>query len=202
MPTSPQVAEAVAGTGGAARPRFMVPVDGRRASAGVIRETSRIAQAQGAPWLAVYLDASRRLHYSRLEERRLSANLRLVDQLGGDLVCFLPSERYLGRDLLALAKARGVTHLVLGHSDRPRWLDRLRGSLLEELARGEQGLVIHAVPPRADRAAGGDSLQTFDPARYSVQSLARQSSRTLRRQYDAAIQHPNWERPLRFDTPS
>ena len=148
MPTSPQVAEAVAGTGGAARPRFMVPVDGRRASAGVIRETSRIAQAQGAPWLAVYLDASRRLHYSRLEERRLSANLRLVDQLGGDLVCFLPSERYLGRDLLALAKARGVTHLVLGHSDRPRWLDRLRGSLLEDLAQGDHDLVIHVVRPR------------------------------------------------------
>lgn len=130
--------------------RYMVPVDGRRASAGLIRETARLAEALGASWVAVYLDASQRMLYTRLEERRLAANLRLVEQLGGDLVCFLPLSRNLGRELVALAKSREVTHLVVDRAGWRGWLDRLKGAVQEEL-KGDRSLVLHEVLPDAGR---------------------------------------------------
>jgi len=127
--------------------KYMVPVDARPGSARLIRETCRLAVAQGAPWLAVYPEAAGRFYYTRADERRLSANLRLAERLGADLVAFQPSERVLGRDLLLLAKQRGATHLVLAQRERPRWLDRLRGSLVEDLAEGVHDLEVVLLPP-------------------------------------------------------
>ena len=154
IPTPVQVpspaGEGTAPVGERREPRYMVPVDGRRASAGLIRETARLAESRGASWVAVYLDASQRQLYTRLEERRLAANLRLVEQLGGDLVCFLPASRNLGRELVALAKAQDVTHLVVDRAGWRGWVDRLKGSLMEEL-KGDTSLVLHEVLPDAGR---------------------------------------------------
>jgi two-component system sensor histidine kinase KdpD len=124
----------------------MVPVDGRQVSAGLIRETARMATAQGAGWLAAYLDASQRTLYSRVELSRLAANLCLAEELGGDLVSFQPTERPPGRELLALAKAHRVTDLVLDTPGRSRWLGQPR-SAQGHLDPGEHGVVIQVVNP-------------------------------------------------------
>jgi two-component system sensor histidine kinase KdpD len=123
----------------------MVLVDGSPACSGILRETCRMAASKGAPWLAVHLDVTQRLVHPREEERRLVANLGLVERLGGDLFRIQPSKGALARDLLALAEARQVTHLVLGQT-RPRWWTGRRTPLLEDLAGGDQELVIHVVP--------------------------------------------------------
>jgi two-component system sensor histidine kinase KdpD len=125
----------------------MVPVDGRLASAGLIRETARMAAAQGAVWLAVYLDASQRTLYTRQELSRLGANLCLAEELGADLVCFQPAERPPGRELLALAKAHRVTDLVLDSAGRSRWLGQPKGAHPEPLNPRDLGLVIQMVNP-------------------------------------------------------
>ncbi len=132
---------------GAWEPRFLVPVDGRQASAGLIRETARMATAQGAGWLAVYLDASQRTLYSRVELSRLAANLCLAEELGGDLVIFHPTERPPGRELLALAKAHRVTDVVLDTPGRSRWLGQPKGVHPEPLNPRDHGVVIQMVNP-------------------------------------------------------
>ncbi len=152
MPNRPghasPVPAAAAGAGaGGWEPRFMVPVDGRLASAGLIRETARMAAAQGAVWLAVYLDASQRTLYTRQELSRLGANLCLAEELGADLVCFQPAERPPGRELLALAKAHRVTDLVLDSAGRSRWLGQPKGAHPEPLNPRDLGLVIQMVNP-------------------------------------------------------
>ncbi|MDR3669765.1 MAG: DUF4118 domain-containing protein [Holophaga sp.] len=115
----------------------MVPVDGKPDCGELIRETCRIAHRRGAPWMAVHLDQPPRILHSKSEERSLAANLRLVEGLGGDLVRLQPSGRTLAQDLLAVAKAREATHLVLA---------RPAGSLLEDLAQGDLDLVIRVLP--------------------------------------------------------
>jgi len=112
----------------------MVLVDGRQGSAAVVREACRLARAAGAAWLGVHPDASRRLFYSRAEEERLSASLGLVEGLGGDLAPLPPSGQPVSRMLLAAARARGVTDVVLARPARPAWVERLAGPRLEDLA--------------------------------------------------------------------
>ena len=65
-------------------------------------------------------------------------------------MCFLPSSRNLGRDLVALAKAQGVTHLVVDRAGWRGWVDRLKGPLMEEL-KGDRSLVLHEVLPAPGR---------------------------------------------------
>lgn len=125
---------------------FMVPVDGKPGCGELVRETCRMARQRGAPWFGVHLDLPQRILYSKSEEQSLAASLRLVETLGGDLVRLQTTGPDLARDLLALAKVRGATHLVLGR-ELPRWPARRTGSLLEDLAQGDLDLVIHAVPP-------------------------------------------------------
>ena len=131
-------------------PRFLVLVDGRPGSAAVIREACRLARVAGAAWLGVHPDASQRLFYSRAEEERLSANLGLVEGLGGDLAPLPASGQPVSRMLLAAAKARGATDVVLARPARAGWLERLGGPRLEDLAPALPGLAVHRVSPQPE----------------------------------------------------
>lgn len=144
--------EVEAPAGAARKISYMVAVDGQPACAELIRATCRLAEQQGAPWFGVHLDEPRRFLSSRVEERRLAANMLLVEELGADLVRVYPMSRFRDRELLAVARAHHVTHLVLGPGDAKR-SSRLTGSLLEDLAQGDLELIIHVVPTRASKAA-------------------------------------------------
>jgi len=125
-------------------PLFMVPLGD---SSRLLRETCRLARLQGAPWLAVHLDLPRHLLYSRAEEARLSAQLRLVEELGGEVIQIQPAGLRGSREFLALAVERRATTIVVGGRGRSRWWDRITGSFLDDLTRDSRGVEIHVVPP-------------------------------------------------------
>jgi two-component system sensor histidine kinase KdpD len=135
--------------GPARESRFLVPVDGKPGTAALIRETCKMARARGVAWAGAHLDASQRVFYTRAAEERLSANLGLVEGLGGDLVRLPPTGPSVPRMLLALARARGMTDIVLAGPGRFDWLERLGGPRLEDLARACPELTIHRVVPAA-----------------------------------------------------
>jgi len=154
MPSQPlrdPAGSGAAADGAARKVSYMVAVDGQPACAELIRATCRLAEQQGAPWFGVHLDEPRRFMSSRVEERRLAANMLLVEELGADLVRVYPMSRFRDRELLAVARTHHVTHLVLGPGDAKR-SSRLTGSLLEDLAQGDLELVIHVVPTRSSSA--------------------------------------------------
>jgi two-component system sensor histidine kinase KdpD len=45
--------------------------------------------------------------------------------------------------LLAFARGRNVTRIVVGKPTRPRWRELLRGSLVDELVRGSGDIDVH-----------------------------------------------------------
>lgn len=127
----------------AAGPRLMVGITPRAASEVLIRETRRMADAQGASWMAVFVDSGKRL--SDAERERLESHLRLVERLGGEGIA-LPGHASLAEDMLALARSRNVTQILIGRSDRPRWIERLKGNLLMDLSAQAGQIHIHVVP--------------------------------------------------------
>lgn len=127
----------------AAGQRLMVAITPRPASETLIRETRRMADALGASWIAVYVDAGRRL--SDADREHLESHLRLVERLGGEGIA-LPGHATLAEDLLTLARMRNVTQILIGRSDRPRWLERLQGGLLGELSLQAERIHVHVVP--------------------------------------------------------
>lgn len=127
----------------AAGQRLLVGITPRQASEALIRETRRMAESLGASWIAVYVDFGKPL--SDADRERLEAHLRLVERLGGEGIA-LPGHASLSEDLLALARSRNVTQLLIGRSGAPRWLDRIRGNLLTDLAAQAGRIHVHVIP--------------------------------------------------------
>ncbi len=130
----------------AAGQRLMVAITPRPSGEALVREARRIADALGAPWMAVYVDAGNPL---KPEDReRLESHLRLVERLGGEGIA-MPGHGTLAEDLVALARSRNVTQLLIGQVSRPAWWERLRGGLLPELARSLGSIHLHVIPVAA-----------------------------------------------------
>lgn len=115
--------------------RLLVAIGPRSASAELIRATARLASALNAPWIAVYVERSRRWSRSLKAREGLDANLRLAEHLGGEVVTIEKAGLRASEDLLSFARSRQVTKIVVGKPGRSRWLDALTGSVLEDLVR-------------------------------------------------------------------
>ncbi|HAJ78497.1 MAG TPA: two-component sensor histidine kinase, partial [Fibrobacteres bacterium] len=90
--------------------RYMVAVGPSPFSEPLIRWTRRIASATQAPWIAVHVDTFSPL--SDEQKQRLSRNLSLVKQLGGETVTV--SAEDVSSALLQVAREMNVTQIVVG----------------------------------------------------------------------------------------
>ncbi len=130
--------------------RVLVCVGPSPGSDRVIREGYRMAVGLRAPWVAVYVESIERSS----DRERLDAHLRLAESLGAAVVR-LEGLR-VADAVLAYARQHNVTRLLVGKPTHSRWLDRLRGSLLDDIVRGSGeidvqviGGVSHPAVPRA-----------------------------------------------------
>lgn len=115
--------------------RLLVAIGPRSSSAELIRATARLASALNAPWIAVYVESSRRWIRSRKAREGLEANLRLAEQLGGEIVTIEQAGLRASDDLLSFARSRHVTKIVMGKPSRSHWIEVLSGSVLDDLVR-------------------------------------------------------------------
>lgn len=90
--------------------RFLVAVGPSPFSEPLIRWTRRIAAATHSPWMAVHIDTFKPL--SKEEQQRLSRNLSLVKQLGGETVTIAAED--VPSALIEVAREKNVTQIVVG----------------------------------------------------------------------------------------
>jgi len=128
--------------------RLLVGVGPSPSSTQLVRWTRRMAASQGASWIAVSVEASNPLDGE--DQRRLEKNLSLARELGAEVV--VTHDEDLAGALVRVALQNNATQIVVGKSQRPRWLDLLRGgNLVDRLQRIGGAMDIYVVP--AERAA-------------------------------------------------
>ena len=141
--------------------RLLVGVSPAAVSASLVRATSRLATRLRAPWLAVHVETPAFLSLSDHERGRAIDNLRLAERLGAETATLTGDD--VTDELLAFARSRNVTRIILGKPNRPRWREWLFGSIVNQLARrcGNIDLNIISAPApektEARRAAAHDS---------------------------------------------
>ena len=99
----------------------------------LLRRAARLADRLGAPWYAVYIQTPRE-ELDRIDaatQRRIHNTLTLTQQMGGTPM------QFKGRNVVStaamFATEYGITHIVIGRTQRP-WYQRLFGrSVLEGL---------------------------------------------------------------------
>jgi two-component system sensor histidine kinase KdpD len=134
---------AITGPWGAGE-RVLVCVDPGPDSANTVRAAKRTAQNLDAELIALYVETERHTVLSEAEQSRLAETLRLADQLGAEVVR-LPG-RSVVEEILALARSRNVTRVVVGKSRRSRWFELRHGSVVDALVRSSSGLAVEVAP--------------------------------------------------------
>ncbi len=100
--------------------RLLVAVGPSPFSVSLIRRTRSMAGALDAPWFAIAVTTDETLNAE--DRNRLTENLSLARQLGAETA--MVEATGLVEGLLAAARERGVTQIVIGKSPRHGWRDR------------------------------------------------------------------------------
>ncbi|HET6942950.1 MAG TPA: sensor histidine kinase KdpD [Sphingomicrobium sp.] len=136
-------AHALAGTW-AAGERIVVAVSELSGSMYLIRAAKRLADAQNAPWSAVYVETPRSLNFTEQDREILAEGMRLASQLGAT-VASIPAANVVDGLKLAIEEMR-ATQLVIGKSVRSRWFELRHGSVVDRLVRETPGVAVHVLP--------------------------------------------------------
>jgi two-component system sensor histidine kinase KdpD len=128
--------------------RILVSVSPSPLSRRLVRAAKRMAAGLHADWLAVYVETPAHASLPEADRQRIIQTLRLADSLGAETVT-LSGER-VSEELLAYARRRNVSKIIVGKPVHPRWRDILFGSVLDELVRGSGDIDVYVIHGDAD----------------------------------------------------
>jgi len=111
--------------------RLLVCVGPSPMSARLVRTTKRMAAGLKAHWMALHVETPRDARMSTEDRARLAANLHLAEQLGAEIATV--AGQSLSDEVVAFARSRNVTKIIVGKPQRARWQEWLRGSYVYEL---------------------------------------------------------------------
>jgi two-component system sensor histidine kinase KdpD len=140
----------------AAGERILVCVNEDPRCLALVRHAKRLADRLHASWSALYVETRRSSHLSERERDRIADTLRLAEQMGGEAVT-IPGLR-ITDDVLSYARAKNITHVIIGKSSRSRWFEILHGSVVHDLVRHAGHISVHVI-------AGEDNADTPAPKR-------------------------------------
>ncbi len=145
--------------------RILVCVGYNPRSVRLIHAARRMAAGLRAEWIAVHVEAPSRVRPSESDLKQLADHMRLAESLGAETVT-LTGQR-MSEELLAYARSRNVSKLIVGKPSHPRWKDKLFGSPLDELVRGSGDIDVYVIT--------GDS---GEPHRHLTPKPSRRAWRT------------------------
>ena len=143
----------------AAGERIVVAVSELPGSKTLVRAAKRLADAQGAPWTAVYIETPRSLSFTPEQRQQVAENMQLAAQLGAN-VASVAGPNVVDPLKAFLADGR-ATQLVVGKSARSRWFELRHGTVVDRLVRETPGVAVHVLPHEAlgDRSDTGQQRQ-------------------------------------------
>jgi two-component system sensor histidine kinase KdpD len=109
----------------------------------LVRSARLLASRLKAEWIALYVETPAHRHLAPSDREQLERTLRLAEQLGGQVVSL--SGPNAAEEILAFARARNVTKIVLGKPPRSLWPRIWRPSFVEELIRSSGGIDVHII---------------------------------------------------------
>lgn len=142
----------------AAGDRLLVCVGPGELSERLIRGTRRMAGSLGAPWMALYVESRKHLGFTEADRTRIEDNLRLAEKLGGE-TAVIEGGGTLQEDILTFARDRNITKLMVGKPSRPRWVDLVMGSTVDEIIRHSGDIDVYVISGEPGREPAAPFLR-------------------------------------------
>jgi two-component system sensor histidine kinase KdpD len=130
---------------------IMVCVNTKPRGPHLIRSARQMAADLHAKWIAVYVQLPRHLRLPQEERDRLVQTLRLAEQLGAETVTL--SGEHVAHELLAYARSRNATKIIVGKPVRSFWKEWVFGSVVSDLVHQSGDIDIYVITGEAGEGA-------------------------------------------------
>lgn len=138
--------------------RVLVAFDHASRSADLIRAARRMAASLHAPWIALTVEDPRLARLPESERERLAANVALAQRLGAETLVVRGDD--VAEQILAVAKERNITRIVVGRPERSGLLARIQPSRTERIVRAAAGIDVFVT---MGEAGSGDAERATIP---------------------------------------
>ena len=123
--------------------RILVCVSPSPLSPQLVRAGRRLATRMGAQWIVAYVETPASVRLPQDARDRVVQTLRLAEQLGAETVTL--SGATMSDEILAYARGRNVSKIVIGKPGRSLWRRIVLGSVVDALVRGSGEIDIYVV---------------------------------------------------------
>lgn len=132
--------------------RILVAVSPSPASGKIVRAAKRMAAGLHADLLAIYVETPRTASNPQADRDRVIQTLRLAESLGAETSTL--SGTNAAAELVAFARERNVSKIVVGKTGRSRIREALFGSFVNNLVRLSGDIDIYVIRGDADTGTG------------------------------------------------
>jgi len=145
--------------------RILVCVSAGPEGAKVVRTAGRMAAGLRAEWFVAHVERPGGLRQTEADRARIAQTMRLAEQLGAKTTTLVGMS--VSEEILAFARARNVTRIVVGKPGGARWRYRLFGSVVEDLIRGSEDVDVTVIRGAMDEAGRTPAIavRRHSPAR-------------------------------------
>ena len=113
----------------------------------LVRAARKVATGLHAKWIAVYVQTSKHLRIPDVERSRGVETLRLAERMGAETATLTGDD--VSEQLLAYARSRNATKIIVGKPLRSRWKEWIFGSVVDDLVRGSGDMDIYVITGEA-----------------------------------------------------
>lgn len=128
--------------------RLLVCVSASPLSEKLVRTTRRLSDELNAEWFAVHVNLTSKPELNPANVERAAKTMQLAEELGARIRTL--AGRSIPEAVLAYAKKHNVTKIVVGKPIRPRWMEMLSGSIVDQLIDTSGDIDIYVINEQPD----------------------------------------------------
>jgi two-component system sensor histidine kinase KdpD len=125
------------------RERLLVCIGPSPSSIRLVRAAKRMAEGLGAEWIVAYVETPAQTRLTQDARDRVAQTMRLAEQLGAETHSLTGAR--MSDEILAFARARNVSKIVVGKPERPRWKRIAMGSIVDTLVEGSGEIDVYVI---------------------------------------------------------
>jgi two-component system sensor histidine kinase KdpD len=114
----------------------------------LIRTARRLADELNAEWFAIYVETPDQARISQEQRDQVAGSLRLAEELGAKTTS-LPGES-VADTVMEYAHRHNVTKVIAGKPIHSRWIEFLRGSVVDHLIRMSGSIDVYVISSEAE----------------------------------------------------
>ncbi|MBI5303527.1 MAG: sensor histidine kinase KdpD [Chloroflexi bacterium] len=128
--------------------RLLVCVSPGALSERLIRTARRLAEDLQAEWFAVYIEPPEHAQMPPAQRNRIVQALDLAEELGAKVLTV--TSPLVAETIINYARSHNITKIIAGKPVRSRWIELVRGSIVDQLIRQSGRIDVYVISGEGD----------------------------------------------------